>query len=61
MPGKHRAHTPIVSQKQQGMMGAELARREQGQKGYMPGMTTEELRSHLHESVGKKLPTRSKK
>lgn len=64
MPGKHRAHTPIVSQKQQGMMGAELARREKGQGPQMKGMTTAELKSHLHESAGKKLPvstTRGKK
>lgn len=56
MPGKHRKHTPIVSQAQQGMMGAELARRRKGQKPQMKGMKTGELESHLHESKGKKLP-----
>ncbi len=57
MPGKHRAHTPIVSKKQQGLFGAEYARRKAGKKGTVPGITTTELRSHLKESKGKKLPT----
>ncbi len=56
MPNCGKKHTPIVSGSQQGMMGAELARRESGNKGRMKGMTTVELRSHLHESKGKKLP-----
>lgn len=60
MPGSHRKHTPIVSEKQRGMFGAELARRERGEKGRMEGITTAELRSHLKESKGKKLPKRSK-
>lgn len=54
--GSHRKHTPIVSQKQRGLFGAELARRGRGAKGCMPGITTTELRSHLKESKGKKLP-----
>lgn len=29
MPGKHKAHTPIVSKKQRGLFGAELARHRQ--------------------------------
>jgi hypothetical protein len=56
MPGKHRKHTPIVSQAQQGMMGAELGRRREGKKPLMPSMTTAELESHLEESAGKDLP-----
>jgi len=57
----HRAHTPIVSQKQQGMMGAELSRRKRGKTPRMQGMTTQELRSHLQESAGKDLPMKSPK
>jgi len=54
-------HTPIVSEVQKGMMGAELRRRREGKKGYMEGMSEEELVSHLKESKGKKLPKRIKK
>jgi len=54
--GSTRAHTPITSQAQQGMFGAELRRRRAGKKGRMKGITTAELESHLHESAGKKLP-----
>jgi len=43
------------------MMGAELARRREGKKGRMKGMTTKELVSHLHESAGKDLPEYSKR
>ena len=57
---KGRKHTPIVSQKQRGLMGSELARRRAGKKGRMKGMTTEELESHLKESKGKKLPRRTR-
>lgn len=72
-PGKHkkdnpgrgckseRKHTPITSEKQQGLFGAELARRKRGEKGRMPGITTEELRKHLKESKGKELPKKAKK
>ena len=59
--GKHRKHTPIVSEAQQGMMGAELARRRAGKEGRMPGMSEAELERHLHESAGKDLPEYSKK
>lgn len=56
-----RKHTPIVSEKQRGLFGATLARRkEHGGKGGMPGITTEELRGHLHEAKGKNLPERSR-
>ena len=54
-PGKHRKHTPIVSEKQRGLFGAELARRQAGKEPRMPGITTKELRDHLKESKGKKL------
>lgn len=60
MPGKHRKHTPITSQAQQGLFGAELARRREGKEGKMKGITTAELRSHLKESAGKRLPKRKK-
>jgi hypothetical protein len=56
-----RKHTPIVSKAQRGMFGAELSRRESGKSPRMEGITTEELRGHLKESAGKKLPVRSKK
>jgi len=54
-------HTPIVTEEQQGLFGAELARRRAGKKPRMPGITTEELEEHLRESKGKKLPSRSKR
>ena len=63
-PGKgcsKRKHTPITSQKQRGLFGAELARRKAGKKGRMPGITKEELRTHLKESKGKKLPKKAKR
>ena len=56
----NRKHTPIVSEAQRGKMGAELSRRHGGKRPQMKGMTTRELESHLEESKGKKLPTRSK-
>ena len=56
MPCSKRKHTPITSKKQRGLFGAELARRRAGKKGRMKGITTTELRSHLKESKGKKLP-----
>lgn len=57
----HRKHTPIVSKKQRGLFGAELARRRAGKTRRMKGITTKELESHLGESKGKKLPKKSKK
>ena len=53
---KHRKHTPITSKAQRGLFGAELRRRRRGKKSRMKGITTAELRSHLKESKGKKLP-----
>jgi hypothetical protein len=57
--GKHRKHTPLVSEKQRGLFGAELARRRAGKQPRMKGITTKELESHLEESKGKDLPARS--
>ncbi len=56
---KLRKHTPIVSEAQQSMFGAELARRRAGKKGRMACITNAELVSHLKESAGKKLPKRT--
>jgi len=59
MTGKcKRKHTPIVSKAQRGLFGAELARRKSGKKTRMKGITTAELKRHLKESRGKKLPKR---
>lgn len=65
MPGKGcskggRKHTPIVSEKQRGFMGAELARKRSG-KSTKTDMSEAELSRHLKESKGKDLPKRSKK
>ncbi len=60
-PGKHRKHTPIVSEKQRGLFGAELARRRAGKASRMKGITTKELEEHLRESKGKNLPTKIKR
>lgn len=59
-PKKHRKHTPITSEAQRGLFGAELARRRAGKTPRMSGITTEELERHLEESGGKKLPARAK-
>ena len=65
MPGaccSKRKHTPITTEAQRGFFGATLRRRRQGSKwGGMKGITTAELRSHLHEAKGKKLPKRKRK
>jgi len=60
-PGKHRKHTPITSEAQQGLFGAELARRRAGKEPRMKGITTKELERHLKESKGKKLVARVQK
>lgn len=54
-----RKHTPIVSEAQRGMFGAELRRRKEGKRRRMKGITTAELRGHLKESKGRSLPARS--
>ena len=57
--GKHRKHTPIVSKKQRGFMGAELARKRAGKKTRTK-MSETELSKHLKESRGKKLPAKKR-
>lgn len=57
--GCARKHTPIVSKAQQGKFGAEYARRKKGLKPRMKSITVRELKGHLQESKGKKLPGRS--
>lgn len=59
--GAHRKHTPIMSERQRGLFGSELARRRAGKQRRMKGITTAELERHLRESKGKKLPKKSKK
>lgn len=59
--GCTRKHTPIVSKAQRGLFGTELKRRREGKKPQLTGITTAELRSHLKESRGKKLPRRTKR
>jgi len=61
MPGLLGKHRKIVSQKQRGLFGAELARRRAGKEPRMPGMTTASLEYDLRQSKGKKLPRRSQK
>jgi len=56
-----RKHTPITSEAQRGLMGAELGRRRSGKEGRMPGITEKELISHLKELKGKDLPKMVKK
>ena len=53
-----RKHTPVTSEAQRGLMGAELARRRAGKQRRMKGITTTELEEHLREAKGKKLPAR---
>jgi len=66
MPGKgckrkgHRKHTPIVSKKQRGFFGAEYARKKAGKKDRTK-MSKAELKRHLKESKGKKLPKKKRK
>lgn len=51
----HRKHTPIVSKRQRGFFGAEYSRKKRGLKG-RTRMSKAELKRHLRESKGKKLP-----
>lgn len=57
---KGKRHTPIVSEKQRGFFGAELARKRAG-RVTKTNMPEEELARHLHEAKGKNLPKKSKK
>jgi hypothetical protein len=61
MPKCGKKHTPITSEKQRGLFGAELARRRAGKESRIPSITTAELESHLHESAGKDLPKKAVK
>lgn len=67
MPGKHRKHTPIVSKKQRGAMGSAYGAKKagKGKPAKTPAsiwnMPMEQLRSHLKEAGGKKLPRKAKK
>ena len=54
-----RKHTPIISKKQRGFFGAELASKRVGKKTRTK-MSEAELVRHLKESKGKKLPKKSK-
>lgn len=51
----HRKHTPIVTERQRGLFGAELQRRREGKTPRMKGITEAELVSHLREAKGKRL------
>ena len=69
-PGKHRKHTPIVSEAQRGAMGAAYAAKT-GEipvselfgpaKKMFKGMSKAELRRHLKESRGKRLAAKKKR
>lgn len=58
--GKHRKHTPITTEAQRGLFGAELQRRREGKAPRMKGITTEELVGHLKESKSKDLPAKKR-
>ena len=62
MPKKkgHRKHTPIVSEKQRGFFGAEYGRKKKGLKG-KTSMPLAELKRHIKEAKGKKLPLKKQK
>ena len=61
---KHRAHTPITSEAQQGGMGSAYGRKKagKGKSSKTPApiwsISMADLRSHLKEAGGKKLPQR---
>lgn len=59
-PKSHRKHTPIVSEKQRGFFGAELARKR-ADKETTTKMSEAELVRHLKEAKGKKFVTKKKK
>lgn len=56
MPGKHRKHTPIVSEKQKGLFGAVA----EGKKTKATGLTKKVAKQHLKEIKSKKLPMRKR-
>jgi len=49
--GKHRKHTPIVSEKQRKLFGAAMSNSHKA-----PSLSKAEARRHLKEVKGKKLP-----
>jgi hypothetical protein len=53
-----RKHTPITSQKEQGLFGADLRRKRAGEKT-VTGMSEADLVSHLEESKGRDLPLKA--
>ena len=57
---KHRKHTPIITEAQRGLMGADYKRGKEGKKK-KTGMSQTELKRHLKEAKGKKLPKKSRK
>jgi len=54
----HKKHTPITSEKERGLFGADLRRKREGLKT-VTGMSEADLVSHLHESKGKNLPLKA--
>jgi hypothetical protein len=57
--GKHRAHTPIVSQAETRFFGRELSEKEAGD-GSRSDMSVAEIERHLEERRGKDLPEKVK-
>jgi len=56
---KRKVHTPIVTEQQRKFFGAELGRLRAGEPR-VTAMPEEELRRHLKEVSGKKLPKRKR-
>ena len=55
-----RKHTPITTEAQRGLMGADYARGKKGETK-KTGMPQPELKRHLKEVAEKRLPARAKK
>ena len=55
--GKHRKHTPIVSEAQRKLFGAVAG----GKKTKAKGLSKTEAKRHLKEVKGKKLPKRKRR
>ena len=56
-----RKHTPIKSEAERGLIGADYARVKRGEEPVTKGMTQTERKMHLKEAAGKRLPARAKK
>ena len=56
---KRKVHTPIVTEQQRKFFGAELGRLREGEPR-VTAMPEEELKRHLKEVSGKKLPKRKR-